>query len=83
MNPILMHCGKIVTRDHRIMEHTCVLAFWGIPREQHLGRVIDMAHGRRDLGNNRIIQTRIVAIVLDDQRRAARRIMTRRKWVQN
>jgi hypothetical protein len=30
-----------------------------------------MAHGRRDLGNNRIVQTRIVAIVLDDQRWAA------------
>jgi hypothetical protein len=71
MHPILMDCGKIVTRDHGIMEHTCLPAFWSISRDQQLGRVIDMAHGCRDLGNNCIVQTRIVAIVLDNQRRAA------------
>ena len=53
------------------MENTCLLAFWGILRDQQLGRVIDMAHVRRDLGNNCIVQTLIVAIVLDDQRWAA------------
>jgi hypothetical protein len=42
-----------------------------------------MAHVRRDLSNNRVIQTSIVSIVLDDQRWAARRTMSRRKWVQN
>ena len=53
------------------MEDTCLLAFWGFPRDQQLGWVIDMAQVRRDLGNNRIVQALIVAIVLDDQRRAA------------
>jgi len=71
MHPILMDCGEIVTRDHGIMENSCLLAFWGIPQDQQLGRVIDMADIRRDLGNNRIVQTLIVAIVLDDQRWAA------------
>ena len=53
------------------MENTGLLAFWGIPRDQQLGRVMDMAHVRRDLGNNCTVQMLIVASVLDDQRRAA------------
>jgi hypothetical protein len=59
-----MDRGEIVTRDHGIMEQPCVLAFWGPPWDEQLGRVIDMEHVRRDLGNNRIVQTSIISIVL-------------------
>jgi hypothetical protein len=41
------------------MEYPGLLAFWSAVGDQQLGRVIDMAHIGRDLGNNRIIQTSI------------------------
>src|SRR2546422_6236338 len=83
MNPIFLDRGQIVTRDHGIVEYTRLLAFWGPPRDPQVGRGIDMKHVRRDLGNNRIVQTPIVAIILDDQRWAARRATARRERIQD
>jgi hypothetical protein len=46
------------------MEQPCLLAFWSPPWDQQLGRVIDMKHVRRDLGNNCIVQTPTISDTL-------------------
>ena len=66
VNSICIDRREIVTRNYCIVEQTRLLAFWGRSLDQQLGRFVSTTHIGRDLGNNRIVQTPIVSVVLHD-----------------